>query len=104
MQLFCIFVEIKKREMLKINQTKLLVEDILESVEKTPSGILIPTTVKASNMKGKVLVVGEGTPDIKIVYEVGETVLYHPQAGLKFNYENKDLRLIDISDVFLGGI
>ena len=87
----------------KINSTKLLVEDIPEIAEKTASGIFIPTTVKIPTLSGKVVLKGEGTPDIKIIYEVGDTVLFHPQAGNKFIWDKKEYRLLDVSDIFLGG-
>lgn len=90
---------------IKINATKLLVEDIIEVTDKTAGGIYIPNAViKTEAMKAKVAVVGGGTPDIKIAYNVGDTVLFHSRAGNKFKYENKEYRLLDVNEVFLGGI
>ena len=90
---------------MKINATKVLVQDILEEEPISKGGILLPTQViKTNSMKGKVVQVGDGTEDIKIVYNIGETVLYHPQAGQKFNFDGKEYRLIDVGEIFLGGI
>jgi len=88
----------------KVNPTKILVQDIIEVTNKTASGIIIPDAIiKKEIMKGKVLIVGKGTPDIEIPYKMGDTVLFHPRAGSKFSYEGDDLRLIDVSEVFIGG-
>jgi co-chaperonin GroES (HSP10) len=90
---------------MRVNPTKLLVTDFTEVADKTASGIFIPTLViKTDNMKGRVVITGEGTPDVKVLYKEGEVVLYHPRAGQKFTYEDKEYRLIDVSDVFIGGL
>jgi co-chaperonin GroES (HSP10) len=89
---------------MKINPTKLLVQDITEAETATKAGILLPTAVLKKNaMKGKVIEIGEGTADIHIVYSIGDTVLYHPNAGSRFTLEETEFRLIDVSEVFLGG-
>jgi co-chaperonin GroES (HSP10) len=89
--------------MRKINPTKLLVEDIHEVEEKSKGGILLPTAVlKPTVMKGKILIRGNGTPIIEILYREGEIVIFRPNAGTKFVYDDKELRLIDVSDVLLG--
>ena len=92
-------------EITKINATKLLVNDVVTTRDKTASGIFIPTeVVKVNSMKGKIILVGSGTPDITIHYAVGDTVVFHPQAGAKFTFEDKEYRLIDVNDVLLGGV
>lgn len=89
---------------LKVNPTKLLVEDVVEAEAVTKSGILLPNAViKISTMKGTVLLTGKGTPDIEIIYDIGDTVLYYPNAGSKLKLDEKELRLIDVSEIFLGG-
>ena len=95
----------KREEMLhKVNPTKILVKDIIEVTNKTATGIIIPdAVVKQTTMKAKVLIVGNGTNEIEIPYVTGDTVLFHPTAGRKFSYEGDELRLIDVSEVFLGG-
>lgn len=88
----------------KINGTKLLVEDIIETTQTTKGGIILPNAIiKKETMKGKVLIVGKGTPDIEIPYKTGDIVLFHPRAGQKFSYEGDELRLIDCNEVLIGG-
>jgi co-chaperonin GroES (HSP10) len=90
--------------MIKVNQTKLLVQDILETEAKTQAGIILPNNViKAKTMKGTVLVVGDGTPDIKIVHQPGDIVLFHPASGQKLTMDDKEYRLIEVNEVFLSG-
>lgn len=90
--------------MVRINATKVLVQDIEESKEKTASGIIIPKTAQKTNtMKGKIILVGDGTDDIKINHKVGDIALFHPQAGRTLVWENKEYRLVDISEIFLSG-
>ena len=89
----------------RINPTKILIEEISEIQGQTASGIIIPSAVvKYPASKGKVLIVGKGTPDIEIVYKVGDVVLFNPNAGQKFEFEGKEVRLLDVSHVYLGGI
>jgi chaperonin GroES len=88
--------------MVSINATKVLIEDIPELTEKTQSGIIIPTTVKAKTMRGKILIVGDGTPDIKIKHQVGDIALFHPSAGTKFTWEDREVRLVDVNEIFLS--
>lgn len=89
---------------MKINNTKLLVQDIAENSKTTKAGIILADTVKIDSMRGKVVEVGEGTPDIKIPYSVGDTVLYHPRSGSKFHLDDQEYRLVDVNEIFLGGI
>lgn len=91
-------------ENIRINPTKILVIDKKETVEKTAGGIFIPDkVVKRDNMQGVVSIAGAGTADVNMIYQPGDTVVYHPQAGRVFTYEDVEYRLIDISDVLLGG-
>lgn len=91
--------------MLRVNATKLLVEDEKLIESKTGSGIILPSQItKPNNMRGKILLKGEGTPDIPIVHEIGDTAIYHPRSGTVFTCDGKDVRLIDVSDVFLSGV
>ena len=87
-----------------INPTRLLVEDIIEQDSVTKGGIILSSVVvKTPTTRGTVLAVGCGTPEVKIPYSIGDTVLYLPHAGTKLNYEGKELRLLDVGDILLGG-
>jgi co-chaperonin GroES (HSP10) len=89
----------------KVNPTRILVKDIIEEEKVTKTGILLPSAViKAPTMKGKIITRGEGTNDIKIVFNIGETVLFSPHAGNKLTFEEQEYRLIDVADVLLGGV
>jgi co-chaperonin GroES (HSP10) len=97
----CIINEKNENNMAKVNPTKILVEEIAEQ-PTTSGGIIIPTMVKDDSLRGKVLLVGSGTPELEMVYAVGDTVLFNPHAGRKFTWSGKEVKLIDINDVFLG--
>lgn len=90
---------------MRVNATKVLVEDIKESEEKSKGGILLPTAViKQDVMKGRILVVGDGTKEVPMLHRVGDVALYHPRAGNKFTWEEKEYRLIDVSEIFLSTV
>ena len=90
---------------LKINPTKVLVEDIIEAEEQTKGGILLPTQIlKAKTMKGKIILIGEGTQYVKIMHKVGDIALFNPSAGTKLIWNDKEYRLVDTSEVLLSGI
>ncbi len=87
-----------------VNPSKVLVEDINETVEKTSTGIFIPNSVKIPTMKGKIIIVGSGTPDIPIVHKVGTVCLFNPRAGQKLEWNGKEYRLVDAAEIFLSDI
>ena len=87
-----------------INPTRVLTEDVIEKDTTTASGIIISSVVvKTPTTRGKILAIGCGTPEVKIPYSIGDTVLYLPHAGTKLNYDGKELRLLDVGDILLGG-
>jgi co-chaperonin GroES (HSP10) len=86
---------------MKILPTMLMVEDI-KPEEKTNSGIIIPTNIKIEQLKGEVKFVGKGTPDMEMIYEVGDNVAYPPNAGRKVEVEGKEWKLIDIREVLFA--
>ena len=87
---------------MNINPTKLLVQDIEEQESVTKGGIFVPGTAKVKSMRGRVIITGGGTDYVKIVHEVGSTVVFNPSAGTKFTYEDKEYRLIDVSEVLMS--
>jgi len=89
----------------KINPTKVLVLDQKEGERKTASGLIIPdvnSQGKPPAMKGTVVLTGEGNADVRMIYNIGDTVYYNPHAGLKFTMEDTEYRLIDQQEIFLG--
>jgi len=90
---------------IRLNATKVLIEDIKETKDKTESGIFIPTqVVQQVTMKGKIIMIGEGTPDIPIFHEVGAVALYSPRAGQKVQVGDKEYRLMDVHEILLSGV
>lgn len=67
--------------------------------EKTVAGIIIPDTAKEKPLKGKVVAVGEGTKDEKMVLNVGDEVLYGKYAGTELEYEGEKYLIMRQSDV-----
>jgi co-chaperonin GroES (HSP10) len=89
---------------LKVNPTKVLIQDITATEEKTKGGLIIPGMVKIPTMRGTIILVGDGTPDIQIKHQVGDIALFNPGAGSKLMWDDKEYRLVDISEIFLSGI
>jgi co-chaperonin GroES (HSP10) len=89
----------------RVNPTKILLEDIPELESKSKGGIILPDAVlKKVVMKGKIVIVGDGTPDIPMTHKVGDIAIYHPRAGTTFVYDDKEYRLIDSNEVLLSGV
>lgn len=86
----------------KIHPTKLLVRDTKEEEKTTATGIIIPSVTKQAAQKGEVVLCGEGTPDIKMVYSVGDIIIYNPHAGIKITVEDEELRLLDEREVYMA--
>ena len=87
---------------MKILPTLLLVEDRNETEEKTESGLIIPKTIKANQMKGEVRFCGKGTTDMEMIYQVNDTVVYKPGSGREVEVDDKKLRLLDIREILFG--
>ncbi len=93
--------------MVKINPTKLVVLDETQpdTDQVTKAGIIVPgAIVKTPTMKGRVVVKGDGTPEIPVLHEVGSIALFNPRAGQKFEWEGKEYRIVDVSEIFLSGV
>lgn len=87
-----------------VNPTKIVVEDFVTNEEqKTQSGIIIPGSVKSPSMRGKILFKGDGIDGLPLVHKVGDTALYNPRAGQKFEWNDKEYRIMDAGEVFMSG-
>ena len=76
----------------------------LETESKSPSGIIIPDSVKEKPQEGKIIAVGPGKPDengklIKITVKVGDKVMYKEWGGTKIKIEGKEHLLIKEEDL-----
>ena len=67
--------------------------------EEKVGGIIIPDTVKEKPQRGKVIAVGEGTKDDKMVLKEGDEVLYGKYAGTELENEGEKYLIMRQSDV-----
>ena len=70
-----------------------------EAEEKTASGIIIPDSAKEKPLKGKVVAVGEGTKDEKMILEEGDEVRYGKYAGTELELDGEKFLIMRQSDV-----
>ena len=68
---------------MKILHNRVLVEIIKQETIK--SGIILPASEQKKNI-GKVILIGEKVQSVS----VGDTVKYHANEGISFNYHGKD--------------
>ena len=67
--------------------------------EEKVGGIIIPDTAKEKPQRGKVIAVGEGTKDDKMVLIEGDEVLYGKYAGTELENEGEKYLIMRQSDV-----
>ena len=67
--------------------------------EEKVGGIIIPDTAKEKPQRGKVIAVGEGTKDDKMVLKEGDEVLYGKYAGTELDNEGEKYLIMRQSDV-----
>lgn len=67
--------------------------------EVTMAGIIIPDSAKEKTNKGKVIAVGEGTKDEKMVVKPGDEVLYGKYAGTEVELDGNKLMIMRQSDI-----
>lgn len=76
----------------------------LEEETKTPSGILLPETVKEKPQIGKIMAVGAGgvTDDgkkIEITVKVGQKVMYKKWGGNEIKVNGEEWLLVEQKDI-----
>ncbi|MFC7372434.1 co-chaperone GroES [Fictibacillus iocasae] len=81
-----------------------IVIELVESEEKTASGIVLPDTAKEKPQEGKVVAVGTGRVadnGERIALEVseGDTVIYSKYAGTEVKYQGKEYLILRETDV-----
>ena len=67
--------------------------------EEKVGGIIIPDTAKVKPQRGKVIAVGEGTKDDKMVLKAGDEVLYGKYSGTEIESEGTKYLIMRQSDV-----
>jgi len=77
---------------------RVLVE-IMESEQKTVSGIIIPDSAQEKQQKGTVIAVGNGTENEKMEVKAGDVVLYGKYAGTEIEEGGQKYLILNQSDI-----
>jgi chaperonin GroES len=81
-----------------------VVIEIIETEEKTASGIVLPDTAKEKPQEGRVVAVGKGrvldsgervAPEV----EVGDRIIFSKYAGTEVKYDGKEYLILRESDI-----
>ena len=84
-------------------KVKPLADRVLVKTEKTESktagGIIIPDTAKEKPLNGKIVAVGEGTKDEKMILKEGDNVLYGKYSGTEIELDGEKYLMMRQSDV-----
>ena len=78
--------------------------EVLENIEKTSGGIIIPDSAQEKPQEGKVVAVGGGakTDDGKLIpmdVKVGDKVLFGKWSGTEINIDGKEYIIMKESDI-----
>jgi len=76
---------------------RILVEP-LELQKQTEGGIIIPDTAKEKPITGKIIEIGT-SEDVTNNFKVGDKVIYAKYGGDEITIDNKELKIIQFSDV-----
>jgi chaperonin GroES len=81
-----------------------VVIEVIETEEKTASGIVLPDTAKEKPQEGRVVAVGKGrvldsgervAPEV----EVGDRIIFSKYAGTEVKYDGKEYLILRESDI-----
>jgi len=74
-----------------------VVKELIKVEEKTPAGIIVPSTVKVEPQKyGEVLSVGENVENIK----VGDVIVFHQAGGQAVIMDGVIMRILKNEEVY----
>lgn len=79
-----------------------LVIEMVETEEKTVSGIVLPNSAKEAPSVAKVLAIGDEIlkdPDKKDLVKVGDKIIFSKYAGTEVKLEKKEYIVVKIADV-----
>ncbi|MCA1322133.1 co-chaperone GroES [Bacillus tianshenii] len=81
-----------------------LVIELVQSEEKTASGIVLPDSAKEKPQEGKVVAVGTGRvldSGERVALEVteGDSIIFSKYAGTEVKYEGKEYLILKETDV-----
>ena len=79
--------------------------EVLDSVEKTAGGIIIPDSAQEKPQEGKVVAVGGGakTEDGKLIpmdVKVGDKIIFGQYAGSTVKIDGEELLILSESEIF----
>ena len=70
----------------------------LAAEEKTIGGIIIPDSAKEKPAKGKIIAVGTGTKDEKMILKVGDIILYDKDDVIEIEHEGEKFLIMRQND------
>lgn len=81
-----------------------IVIELVETEEKTISGIVLPDSAKEKPQEGIVVAVGNGKvydngQRVALEVQVGDRIIFSKYAGTEVKYENKEYLILRESDV-----
>jgi len=92
-------MSIEKLQAGMILPDKIVCREIKKTETVSASGIVLPNVTRSTQTKGEIVLIGEGTPQVKMVAKVGWTALFAPLAAQKFEYENEEYLLVPQANV-----
>jgi len=90
-------------DMLKPLGDRIVIE-LVESEEKTASGIVLPDTAKEKPQEGKVVAVGTGRvldngERVALEVSVGDRIIFSKYAGTEVKYEGTEYLIVRENDI-----
>ncbi|EIJ79857.1 co-chaperone GroES [Bacillus methanolicus] len=81
-----------------------IVIELVESEEKTASGIVLPDTAKEKPQEGKVVAVGTGRvldsgERVALEVSVGDRIIFSKYAGTEVKYDGKEYLILRENDI-----
>jgi chaperonin GroES len=81
-----------------------VVIELVETEEKTASGIVLPDTAKEKPQEGKVVAVGTGRvldsgERVALEVNVGDRIIFSKYAGTEVKYDGKEYLVLRESDI-----
>ena len=70
----------------------------LAAEEKTIGGIIIPDSAKEKPAKGKIIAVGTGTKDEKMILKVGDIILYDKDDVIEIEHKGEKFLIMRQND------
>jgi chaperonin GroES len=72
----------------------------VEAEEKTASGIVLPSQAKEQPQIAKVIEVGPGTDEVKMVVKAGDKVIFGQYGGMDIKYDGEEYKLVRQNDIY----